>query len=160
MLVLGLTAAGRIVAFHERYEAGLLVAEPGWLTVAKDLRRDHGPLASVHMDPSEPDKIKALRNALGGSPVVYGAENPIAAGIRRVSIALLPGGYDGTSEPRLVISDSCVNLIREFEAYVWREQNGVTAEEPADGQADHALDSLRYGIAALWRPEWDRTKAL
>ncbi len=155
MLVLGLTAGGRIVIVHERYEAGLLVAEPGWLTIAKDIRTTHGPLASFHMDPSEPDKIKSLRQCLNGSPVVYGAENPIAAGIRKLSIALLP--YDGGTEPRLIVSDSCVNTIREFEAYVWREQNGVTTEEPADAQSDHALDSARYGVAALWRPEWDRT---
>jgi hypothetical protein len=144
MIVVGQTGTGRIVVIHEEYHAEVLVSEMGWLRIARELRDKFRPERFV-ADPSEPGNIRALRLALGGAPVVENANNEVAEGIRRVSIKMLdaPG-----QESRFVISDACVNLLREIEGYVWKEVSGVTAEEPHKSN-DHAADGLRYACFAL-----------
>lgn len=44
-------------------------------------------------------------------------------------------------KPRLTINPSCVNLINEFESYIWKEGK----DEPVK-EFDHALDCLRYDV--------------
>lgn len=145
MLAVGRTAAGRLVVFAEEYHREVLVSEAGWLAIAKKLRGECAPVERFVADPSEPGNLRALRLALGGSPVVENAVNDVADGIRRVSIKMLRR-EDG--KPGLLISDRCVNLIRELEGYVWREVQGAAIEQPADVD-DHACDALRYATQAL-----------
>lgn len=145
MIVIGETGAGVLVVIHEEVHEGMLVAELGWIRIARQISDEFGPIESMAADPSEPGNIKALRMGLGGDPIVTNAHNEVAEGIRRVSIALLPRQ---DSRPGLVISDRCVHTISEIESYVWREISGVTAEEPAKHN-DHCMDGLRYAVAAL-----------
>lgn len=48
-----------------------------------------------------------------------------------------------TKLPKLTISPTCKNLIREFQSYEWDELRGVTVDKPKKVD-DHALDALRY----------------
>jgi hypothetical protein len=118
--------------------------ESGWLGRFRQLRNEYSPNFFV-ADPSEPGDIAAMRRSLGGHPVVYGADNSITEGVRRVSIAMLTGP-DG--KPNLLVSDRCVNLIRELEGYIYKEVKGTPTEEPVDVE-NHACDALRYGVMAL-----------
>ena len=145
MLVYGRTGSGRRVVIHEEYHTGKHVADPGWLTIARDLRERFAPVSSFVADPSESGYISALRAHLNGRPVVYGADNRRHEGVRRLSIAMLPMS-DG--KPGLLVSDACTNTIRELESYVYREVGGRTTEEPMDGN-DHICDSARYCELAM-----------
>jgi hypothetical protein len=145
MLLVGRTGAGRRVVLREEVHTGKHVADPGWLSIASDLRASHGPLDGFAADPSESGYIAALRGHLNGRPVVYGADNRRHEGIRRVSVALQPM-VDG--DPGLLVSDACPHTIRELETYVFKEVGGRTTEEPVDAD-DHCMDALRYAEMAL-----------
>lgn len=151
MLVCGVTSTGRIVVLHEEYHREVLVDSTGWHAIARKLRDRFGPLEKFVADPSGKGEIESLRLALGGNPVVENALNDVADGIRRVSIKLLsrsaPGGQ--REPPNLIVADSCVNLIREFEAYTWREVRKVATEQPDQNCSDHALDALRYAVMSV-----------
>jgi len=144
MLVVGETGTGQIVVVHEEVHTETLVADLGWLRIARELRSKFGPIERFTADPSAPGNIKALRIAISPT-VVENAHNEVAEGIRRVSIALLPRQ---DKSPGLIVSDACQVFIREIEGYVWREVSGVTVEEPTK-QNDHCVDAARYAIAAL-----------
>ena len=146
-LVIGQTGTGTLVVIHEEYRRNVLVDDSGWLGIARDLRDRYGITDAV-ADPSESGYIKALRATFGGSPVVYGALNDIREGIRRVAVQLLP---DQKGEPKLLVSDRCVNLIREVSAWVYRDIRGTPTEDPVD-KDNHTCDALRYGVMALTRP--------
>lgn len=69
------------------------------------------------------------------------AINDVLTGIRTVST------YIGQN--KLFICESCENLIRELQTYVWDEKaqiRGVDAPKKVD---DHAADALRYGVMHL-----------
>ncbi len=148
-LVMGITGMGDIAVLHEEYHRGKLVDASGWLGIFERLVRDYGAELLV-ADPSCPGYIAAARDHFSDWPdvAVRGAQNTIAEGIRRLSIALLL--KPPNQRPGLVMSDHCVNLIRELEGYVFREARGVATEEPLGG-SDHACDSARYGCMELTR---------
>lgn len=67
------------------------------------------------------------------------ADNSVVDGIRTVSTAL--------GSNRLKILRRCERLRHEFPGYVWDEDKQEKGEDaPAEGQEDHALDALRYGV--------------
>ena len=78
---------------------------------------------------------------------VAGATSKVTTGIGLVS-SLLAAGL-------LVVSSSCVELIKEFPSYTWdpkATERGEDAPNKAAGH-DHSLDALRYAISptrALW----------
>jgi phage terminase large subunit len=88
-------------------------------------------------DPSRPDSIEAL--IVEGGLTVNPAENDIILGVGRISTMIATGA--------LQISNRCTALAAEAGAYVY-PPSGV-GEKPATGQADHALDALRYAVMAL-----------
>jgi phage terminase large subunit len=143
-IVVGEVASDRWVVIHEEYHSELLMADDGWLRVYRALRDQFRPF-SFFADPSQPANIQAMRKSLDGRPVVVGADNRIAEGVRKVSIALL-NGRDG--KPNLIFSDRCVNTIREMENYVYAEQRGVVIDTPVK-EGDDCMDSLRYACAGL-----------
>lgn len=145
MVVCGVTGTGRIVVLHEEYHRDLLVNDTGWHAIARKIRERFGPLERFVADPSEPGNITSLRLALDARPVVENAQNSVADGIARVSVKLLAR----SGQPDLIVSDTCVNLIREFESYTWRDVRGDAVEEPDPKCSDHALDALRYAVMAV-----------
>jgi PBSX family phage terminase large subunit len=47
-------------------------------------------------------------------------------------------------KPRLIISDKCINLIEEFESYIWDRDKDEDGKDKPIKKNDHALDALRY----------------
>jgi phage terminase large subunit len=145
MVVVGQTATGAMYVLHEEHHRNMLVSESGWLRVARELRDRYRPERFV-ADPSEPGYINALRQALGGRPVVMNANNDVAEGIRRMAVSMDPQPPD--MRPRLYVHRRCTNVIEEAERYTYRVVRGVVTEAPQEVH-DDALDALRYAVMAL-----------
>jgi len=63
------------------------------------------------------------------------------------------GDEDGQGLPRLFIFTGCVNAIREFEAYRWKEKTVAQAQDLNEPDVpekanDHAMDAIRYIICS------------
>ena len=89
------------------------------------------PIHAIVCDPAQPEMIQELVDA--GLPA-YAANNAVLYGIGRVQKML--------KENILTVSPSCDNLIKELQAYKWKESE--TKDEPRK-TFDHAVDALRYG---------------
>lgn len=79
-------------------------------------------------------------------PVTPG-DNDVMAGINRVTRLLRNNA--------LVVHPRCVNVIREFELYSWKENkpgDESNADERPIKAHDHLMDALRY--VAMSRPDW------
>jgi PBSX family phage terminase large subunit len=102
---------------------------------AQDIKREFGgyPIKQVYLDPSAQSFEIELRRQKW--PVKQ-AKNEVLDGIRAVSTWLSQGD--------LVIKRSCINLLKEFESYVWDEKSIRLGEDKPVKQRDHALDALRY----------------
>jgi len=71
------------------------------------------------------------------------ADNAVFDGIRRVADRLT---VQGDGRPRLTMDPGCVNVIREFGAYLWKPGR----DEPVK-KDDDAMDALRYAVGGLKR---------
>lgn len=94
---------------------------------------------NFHMiDPSAASFKTQLRK--DGFSHLRDADNEVVEGIRTVSSALSSG--------KIKILKKCERLRMEFPGYVWDEKKQLEKgkEEPLEGQEDHALDALRYGV--------------
>lgn len=102
---------------------------------ALDIKREFGdyPIRHTYLDPSAQSFEVELRRHRW--PVKQ-AKNEVMDGIRTVSTFL--------SQRSLVICENCINLIKEFESYVWDEKAVKRGEDRPIKQRDHALDALRY----------------
>jgi len=92
--------------------------------------------STFYPDPAEPDRIEQMKRAgLNCRDVSKDVEK----GIDTVRTLLKQG--------RLKIHSSCINLISEFETYVYQEKraNSNEPEQPVK-EHDHALDALRYAL--------------
>jgi len=141
MLPVGVDNDGRLHVISEWYEAKRLEADV--LAEAVRLNQRHRPEAFV-VDPAAAKLRAAMRNA--GLPVRE-ANNDVFPGIQRLQQRLV---VPGDMRPRLTVSPTCANLIREFETYEWKVDRGrqSTKDEPKK-ENDHALDALRYAIAFI-----------
>lgn len=111
-----------------------------WHAQAAALRTDHGA-RFAYCDPSQPDRIRMLSRVLPAGA----ADNDVHAGISAVATTLHQRvRLHGQDRPRLRVHASCANLRATMGVYRWHEHRGQPTEEPAPGQDDHALDSLRY----------------
>lgn len=63
------------------------------------------------------------------------ADNSIISGITRINVLMEAG--------RFKIFSTLVNTLKELRVYMWDEDTGL----PKRGQADHAMDALKYGMA-------------
>jgi hypothetical protein len=144
-IVCAKTGGGTVVVLDEFYESGVTTDDHGWFPRLKQMR-DTYRLGWFACDPSEPGYMAGLRRALASRPVVYGADNRISEGIRRVR-RQLANGPDG--RPRLLISDRCTHVLEEFETYSYLAGASGPSEEPED-RNNHAMDALRYAIAQMF----------
>jgi phage terminase large subunit len=124
---------------HEFYQRRQLQAEV--VMEAKRLMAEYR-VGEFVTDPSAAGLIADLRKA--GIPTVP-ANNAVMAGIQAVK-ARLPAA--GDASPRLTVDPSCVNLLSEFEGYVWRGGKDGLKDEP-EKTNDHAMDALRYVVARV-----------
>lgn len=94
---------------------------------------------AIYMDPSAKGYIDDLQRE--GYPVVA-ADNDVLEGIQRVQSVLQQG---------FSIDPSCVHTIEEFGLYAYPSTGRTETDKPIKDH-DHALDSLRYGIAGMTEP--------
>lgn len=166
-LVIG-DLGGRFVVLDESYasqriflddrleqQAGAVlptVPRPTWVGEDKRLIArwsGHQRSAQVLCDPAEPDKIHDL---VRSSVYATAADNDVLYGLRQLQTAL----HIVDGRPALTIHRRCENLIRELKSYRRAvDRDGKPTDYPADGQDDHAIDPLRYGLCELmryWKP--------
>lgn len=136
ILVLGEDNDGRLHVIEEFYRRRMLQGDV--VGEAQRLRAHYG-IDIFAVDPSAAGLIAEM-GALG-MPTVP-ADNHVLPGIQAVKARLATAG-DG--RPRLTISPSCVNLLAEFESYVWKEGRAGVKDEP-EKINDHACDALRYAV--------------
>ena len=108
---------------------------------AQDIKRafDGYPISLIYLDPSAQSfEVELRRNRM---PVKQ-AKNDVLDGIRCVATFLSQGD--------LVIKRNCINLLKEFESYVWDEKSIRLGEDKPVKQRDHALDALRYVLFSHW----------
>ena len=74
------------------------------------------------------------------------AEKNVISGIQRVKCRLAEAG-DG--RPRLYFFDNLKNILSEMYDYRWAPEGSANAKEEPLKLNDHAMDALRYMIAAL-----------
>lgn len=128
---------GRLYVTGEHYEAGRLLSYhaqaikrqplPGWIV------RDH--------DAQEGAELEEL-----GIPTIP-AQKDVLHGIQKVAERTMVRA-DG--KPRLLVFDTCENLIRELGHYRWK--GGGKKEEPVK-EDDHACDALRYMVMEVEYPQ-------
>jgi hypothetical protein len=113
------------------------------LSEAKRLRNKWGVSLFV-CDPARPDAIHDLQT--NGIPAA-GAYNDVYLGIRRVA----EGFHVVDGKPSLRVMDTCIQGRGELRSYQWKSARDQSSflEVPADGQADHFCDALRYGVVEL-----------
>jgi len=100
----------------------------------------------VCVDPSAAS-FKMQLFADGVSSVTDGT-NAVVGGIRTVASLL--------ATDRLVVSDKCVNLIKEIPAYAWDPKATAKGQDAPIKLQDHFCDALRYSLATtrqLWGME-------
>lgn len=139
ILIVGEDHDGRLHVMHEFYQRRRLQSEV--VVEAKRLMAEYR-VSEFVTDPSAAGLIADMRKA--GIPTVP-ANNAVMVGIQAVK-ARLPMAGDGLS--RLTVDPACVNLLGEFEGYVWRGGKDGLKDEP-EKTNDHAMDALRYAVARV-----------
>lgn len=90
----------------------------------------------VVVDPSAASFIATIRQH--GRFSVLPAKNAVLDGIRKTASAINSG--------KIMIHESCQNIIREFESYCWDEKIG---EDTVIKENDHAMDDMRYMVMTV-----------
>lgn len=131
-----------VYIYDEHYQAGKLTD----YHLAEIMRRS-GNFQASFCDPSARQLIEDMRaRSLSLTP----ADHELRSGIEAVR-EKLKIKEDG--RPSLFVLKGCLNTIFEFEQYRYPETkgDGNDREEPLKLN-DHAMDALRYALAALKRP--------
>jgi PBSX family phage terminase large subunit len=96
---------------------------------------------SIEVDPSaSPLKVQLRRD---GFTNIRDADNEVKAGIMDVSSAFSSG--------KLLIHDSCTNLLTELPGYCWDTKAQEQGEDKPIKVNDHALDALRYACRRIFK---------
>lgn len=141
ILVVGEDGDGRRHVFREFYQRGVL--QSAVCQKALEWQREYKTAVAI-VDDSAAGLIAELQAS--GVAARAAEKGRVLAGVQIVQNALAVAG-DGKA--RLTIDPSCINLINEFESYVWRRSaTGLEKDEPVK-ENDHALDALRYLFTAL-----------
>jgi len=134
IIIIGVNSDGKVRVLDEFYAAK---------TLSDDLIRQAKRLSTEYnidvfmVDPSCADLIELMRR--DGLPA-HAANNSVQAGINCVGSFLR---ILADNCPYMTVSPLCINLIKEFAAYRWKDKS--IKEQPVK-EADHALDALRYGM--------------
>jgi len=135
---------GSLYVFQEYYKKDQLVEHH-----AKHIKfmSDKYPVYAYWIDPSTQNRNAVTGKSVfseyrqHGVPVLLG-NNDLMAGIHKVS-EYLKRKPDG--QPRLIISERCVNLIEELSQYRWEDPKpGRNEPEKPHPYKDHSCDALRY----------------
>ena len=93
-------------------------------------------ISKVIVDPSAASFIECIRRHSRFR--VVKADNDVITGIRNVSSML--------RSDKLMFSESCRDILREFQLYCWNEKSG--SDVPVK-ENDHAMDDMRYFVTDI-----------
>lgn len=96
------------------------------------------PVTQIYVDPSAKSFITELKQHDKITASIIEAVNDVVEGIREVSKKI--------KNNLLFVLDTCKNLLREFNAYVWDAKAQKHGEDKPVKDNDHALDALRYYV--------------
>jgi PBSX family phage terminase large subunit len=130
ILLIGIDGDGRWHVAREFYERGKLQEDV--VKVAKEWYLEK-QCNLVAVDAAAAGLIADLNN---NSVTARGGKGKVFSGITMIQDRLK---LQGDGLPRLSVSPSCVNVINEFESYVWKPEK----DEPIK-ENDHAMDAIRY----------------
>lgn len=92
----------------------------------------------IYVDPSAKAFITELKRTKGITSSVVAAVNDVSDGIQEVGKKL--------HKKTMFVVDTCINLLREFNAYVWDAKSQKKGEDKPVKDNDHCLDGLRYYV--------------
>lgn len=149
---------GRIIVFHEYYEAERTITEHA--SEINFWERTRGIQFKVGYRVGDPSI--AQRNAVNGESVqseysrddvfIGLGNNDVPYGLNRVRRLLDTRG--------LLITNDCTHLIRELHTYRWSQFASMKAreakqpKEAPEKRNDHAVDALRYLVCSRPENEW------
>jgi phage terminase large subunit len=135
ILLIGIDGDGRQHIFREFYKTGILQKDV--VAAAKGWAVDH-KVGLIAVDAAAAGLIADLVDVgLHAVP----AKGRVLDGINLVQSLLK---VQGDGKPRLTVDPECVNVINEFESYIWKPEK----DEPVK-ENDHSMDALRYLQIAL-----------
>ncbi len=131
---------GRLYIYREWYKSGIRTAEHAE-TIRQLSGKEHYTITVADHDAAERAELESLGIRTAA------AEKNVISGIQRVKCRLADAG-DG--RPRLYFFSSLKNILSEMYEYRWMPAGSTASqkEEPLK-MNDHAMDALRYMIAAL-----------
>lgn len=139
ILVIGEDNDGRWHCFREFYKSNII---PEDVVATAKLWNTEFKCSMAGVDESAAGLIASLKK-LGVNAV--GGKGRILDGIQAIQNRLK---VQADGRPRLTVDPSCVNVINEFESYVWKPERDVPEKE-----FDHAMDAFRYLRDALNEPD-------
>lgn len=138
-IMLGMTENGQWVVFKEYYYKDQQKVDTDFSKDMKEFMGQYHP-SSIEVDPSAASFRKQLRR--DGIGRIHEADNSVLDGIRKVAAALTAG--------KLLIHESCKNVLAEIQGYVWDEKAKERGLESPVKTNDHAMDALRYACMRIF----------
>jgi phage terminase large subunit len=129
--LVGVDSDLRIHIMREFYETGKLQSQV--VDAAAEMAHSAGRISACVVDSSAAGLIADLRNVGISAEAHHGR---VLDGIALVQELLK---VQGDGRPRLTIEPECVNIINEFESYIWKPGK----DEPVK-ENDHLMDCVRY----------------
>lgn len=135
IVTIGVTKDKDIIIIDEWYKKGNTTTQ-----VAKKIAELHNKYhyKKVYIDRTALDLIVQTRDL---KVPAEKADNDVSGGIGKIKSAIVAGKFH--------INETCVNTIREFQAYRYERDklNHNQTEKPVK-QDDHAPDAVRYGLSS------------
>jgi PBSX family phage terminase large subunit len=130
ILLIGIDSDGRWHVISEFYQRGVLQRDV--VDYAVKLTEQYG-VSVAAVDAAAAGLIAELQD---NNVPAEKAKGRVQDGIYAIQdrLKIQPDG-----RPRLTISPECINVINEFESYIWKPEK----DEPVK-ENDHAMDALRY----------------
>jgi phage terminase large subunit len=146
ILVVGVDSDGRWHIANEFYERGVLQSRFIDEVKKRYIERNADIVA---VDESAAGLIADMQN--NGVRAIP-AKGRVLDGIQKIQDRLR---LQGDGLPRLTVDPSCVNVINEFESYVWKKSKDGNGKDEPMKDNDHAMDPLRYLEDASKRYSYD-----
>jgi PBSX family phage terminase large subunit len=147
-VMLGVTQDRRLIITkewrHDSRATGRIMTNVEYSTALRKWIPPDNPTWIV-VDPSAADFRETLRQH-GETQRVIAGDNSVVSGIQLVSSLFATN--------RLVIHESCKELLDEVPGYVWSERAAERGQDEPVKEDDHGLDAMRYAIKSsrtIWR---------
>jgi phage terminase large subunit len=140
ILLVGIDPDRRWHVIREYYERGKLQE------AVCDMAVDWTQAYNIHIAAVDAAAAGLIADLVNRGVPAQAAKGRVLDGIQAIQNRLK---IQDDGRPRLTIDPGCVNVINEFESYVWKPEK----DEPMK-QDDHTMDALRYLDNLLGGETW------